>query len=174
MHYELINHFSFGKFARTSTLSDYAQVNMPLANLFIFVIGFNSCYMKYIITFWLLVIALCAGATTVSASKSKTELHKYRISIKQQSSVSDHHQTTHNTRNLLVGIGARNLRIRHTNSCQHLSFKAIRSSSKASRIRHSVKLEQQKYITSYTEFLLNSACSQTYGYFLFHLRKLLI
>jgi len=130
--------------------------------------------MKYFITFWLLVIALYAGATTVSIPKNKTELHKHQTSIKQQSSLPDHHKTTLNANNLLLGIGARNVRIRYTNSCQHLSFKTIRSSSRASRIRHSAKLEHQKYITNYIEFLLNSACNQTCGYFLFNLRKILI
>jgi len=130
--------------------------------------------MKYLITFWLLVIALYAGATTASIPKSKTELHKHKNSTEQRNSLPDHHQTTLNANNSLLGIGVKTGRIRYTNSFQHLSFKTIQSSSKASCIKHSAKLEHQKYITSYTEFLLNSACNQTYGYFLFHLHKLLI
>ncbi len=132
------------------------------------------CRMKHFIPFCLFVVALFAGVTTVSILKSEIVVPKYRLTTGQQNSLPDHHQNNFNPSNLLSEAGVRNGQIRYPNSFQYLSFRVLPSSSKASRIRHSARLEHQKYITGYIRFLLKSAFNQTNGHYLYHLRKLLI
>ncbi|MDP4239558.1 MAG: hypothetical protein Q8904_08835 [Bacteroidota bacterium] len=129
--------------------------------------------MRYIITFCLLVVTLFAGAATTSISKSEISVPKHLLTSLPRNSSPDHHHTRFNSGNLFFdSVG--NEQIRLTNSLQHLSFRILPSFSKASRVRYSNRLDQQKFITGHAQFLLKAAFNQTTGYYLYHLHKLLI
>jgi len=110
----------------------------------------------------------------VSTPKSESPAPKHKAITAQLNSLHNHHKTSINANNQLLGIGVRSGQIRHRNSFQYLSFRTLSSTSKASRIKHSSRLEHQKYITGYTTLLSKSASNQTNGYYLYHLHKLLI
>ncbi len=130
--------------------------------------------MKHFIIFGLLVVALIVGVATASMPKSENPAPKHKAITAQLNLLHNHHKTSINANNQLLGIGVRSGQIRHQNSFQYLSFRTLPSTSKASRIKHSSRLEHQKYITGYTLLLLKSAFNQINGYHLYHLHKLLI
>ncbi len=57
---------------------------------------------------------------------------------------------------------------------QSLSFRINTSFSNTSRINYLVQLQLQQFAVSNTRFLLQSSLKQRNGYYLYHLRKLLI
>jgi len=130
--------------------------------------------MKHLITLWLLVVALFVGVTTFEHSKSKIMLPKYRITSSQLKSMHENHQSNFNAYKLLLKHGMRNARTRQTNSFKHISFKSLLLSSKTFRIKHTTRIELQKYITGYTQYLSKSAIKKTDGHYLYSFQKLLI
>lgn len=130
--------------------------------------------MKYFVTFWLLVVTLFIGVTTITVSKNEIAETKHHITGIRQSSSQHQQPTSFNSSNLSLGAGMRNSKIRNTNSFQRLSFRTLRAASRIYGIKHSTKLVHQKYIANNTQFSFKSALNLINGYYLHHLCKLLI
>ena len=68
----------------------------------------------------------------------------------------------------------RNEQSRLTNLFQSISFRLLPSFTNTFRIYYSTQVDLQQFVTGRTFFLLQSAFAQLNGYYLYHLRKLLI
>jgi len=75
---------------------------------------------------------------------------------------------------MFLSVGVNNEQIRLTNSLQNFSYRVLPSLQNPFRIQHSTQITKQIYFTGTTAYLLNSANKQLDGYYLYHLRKLLI
>jgi hypothetical protein len=129
--------------------------------------------MKRFLAYYFVVIALFAGVVSTTAFRN--------ISTATVSADTDHKQSFPNhqqsfflSADLFLSSGVNSEQIRLTNSIQHCSTRVFSSLLNTFRINHSIQLSLQKYFTVQTSFLLNSANKQLDGYYLYHLRKLLI
>jgi len=95
-------------------------------------------------------------------------------SAMHQQSIPNQQQSYFSSSDLFQAVGVNNEQIRLSNSLQNFSHRVLPSLLNAFRIQHSMQLTQQKFCTGTTAFLLNSANKQLDGYYLYHLRKLLI
>lgn len=86
----------------------------------------------------------------------------------------DNKQLSLNAADVFVSVGMANQQIRLTNTFQLAAFRLFSSTSNTHRILYSEQITQQQYLSGYTVFLLKSAFEQLDGYYLYHLRKLLI
>jgi hypothetical protein len=131
--------------------------------------------MKRLITYCLLAVALLTGITTTTVCRSEALNSKTGLSNHNQQSLPDQQQSSFTANDLFCSIGTGSEHSsRLTYSYQYLSFRTLSSLSDASRIHHSIQLTRQQFSAGITAFLLKSAFKQSDGYYLYHLRKLLI
>lgn len=128
--------------------------------------------MKQLITFGLLAITLTLGGMLSIMSKSEIAAAKHTTIGTQNNTLTAQHEYSIEGCNVTLRGGARNGRIRRTNSFQRLQFRMLKSTTEASRIKNATELEHQKFITEYARFVSNATFGQTYH--LYNLRKLLI
>jgi hypothetical protein len=129
--------------------------------------------MKRFLTHVLLAVILFAGITTPFVSGYKTVL-PVADSQESKQSFPYSHQSSFDSIDLLVSVGMRNEQIRLTNLFQQASFRLLPSQSNNFRINYSTQLSHQLFATFRLTFLRKSAFKQSDGYYLYHLRKLLI
>lgn len=129
--------------------------------------------MKRFLTPILLAVILFAGITGPFVSGNKTVLSVVESSLPKQSFPDNHHSSFESV-DLFVSVGLRNEQIRLTNFFQQASFRLLPSLSNSFRINYSTQLSHQLYTTFRLTFLRKSAFKQLDGYYLYHLRKLLI
>lgn len=130
--------------------------------------------MKRLVTYCLLAVILLMGVTATSVcSTQKFLMTASSITLKQ--SLPDRHQSSFTAMDLPISVGATsNEQVRLSNPAQHISFRVLPAFSNMFRINRSVQIAQQQFLSGYTGFLLKSAFKQSDGYYLYHLRKLLI
>ncbi|MDD4968909.1 MAG: hypothetical protein PHT07_05730 [Paludibacter sp.] len=129
--------------------------------------------MKRFLAYSLILITLLAGVVSSTAFKSKPCLPVSQSTGHQQT-IPNQHQSYFSSSDLFLAVGVNNEQIRLSNSLQNFSHRVLPSLLNAFRIQHSIQLTQQRFSTGTTVFLLNSANKQLDGYYLYHLRKLLI
>jgi hypothetical protein len=129
--------------------------------------------MKRFITYCLVAVALFFGATTATMSGGDN-VGDITVSNDQHQSSSPAHHSCFSAMDLFQSAAIANSHIRLTYSVQHLSFRVLHSFSNAFRINYSVRIDFQKYVCGSGDFLLKASFKQLDGYYLYHLRKLLI
>lgn len=129
--------------------------------------------MKRFLAYSFVVIALFFGVISTSAFRNVSFATVTAASDHKQS-FPNHHQSFFSTADLFLSAGVNNEQIRLSNSLQNCSYRVLPSLLNTFRINHSIQLSLQKFFTGTTAFLLNSANKQLDGYYLYHLRKLLI
>jgi len=129
--------------------------------------------MKRFMTFCFIAATLFIGVASGIMPGSDL-LNSYPKLPSNQEKLPDDHQSFFSATDLLLSAGMNNEQIRLTHSVQNISCRIISSSMNAFRIHHSTQIENQKFFTRSILFLLNSANKQKDGYYLYHLRKLLI
>jgi len=131
------------------------------------------CTMKRFVTYCFIAVTLFIGVASGFMPGSDIH-HSSAKTIAHQQKLPDDHQSFFSASDLLLSVGMNNEQIRLTHSVQNISCRIFSSSLNAFRIQHSTQIENQKFCTRTTLFLLNSANKQLDGYYLYHLRKLLI
>jgi len=129
--------------------------------------------MKRFLAYSLVMITLLAGV--VSSSLFKNESGRLvPVSSSQQQKAPGQQQTFFSASDLYLSVGVNTEQIRLSNSLQNFSYRVLPSQSNAFSIHHSTQITRQDFFTGTTVSLLNSANKQMDGYYLYHLRKLLI
>jgi len=129
--------------------------------------------MKRFLAYYLILITLLAGVVSSPAFKNKSCL-PVTLSVEHQQSRPTEHQSFFTASDMFLSVGVNNEQIRLTNSLQNFSYRVLPSLQNPFRIQHSTQITKQIYFTGTTAYLLNSANKQLDGYYLYHLRKLLI
>ena len=129
--------------------------------------------MKRFLAYYFVVIALFIGVVSSTALRNIAS-STVTASSDQKQSFPNHHQSFFSAADLFLSAGVNNEQIRLSNSVQNCSYRVLPSLLNAFRINHSIQLSLQKFFTGTTAFLLNSSYKQLDGYYLYHLRKLLI
>ena len=129
--------------------------------------------MKRFAAYCLIVVTLFIGVASTSMVSNTSFSHVANSPAHEQSSSNDH-QSFFTANELPFSVGMNTEQIRLSHSIQNFSHRVLPSLLNAFRIQHSSKIDLQKYFTIHSVFLLNSANKQMDGYYLYHLRKLLI
>lgn len=129
--------------------------------------------MKRFLTYTLAAVILLIGSTRITVSGNEIIFQKTGLT-EQQLPSSGHHESVFRSDDLLFSKGIGNEQIRLNHSLQNLSVRVLTSSVNAFRALHFTQLGNQKFFSTFTVFLLKSAFKQSNGYYLYHLRKLLI
>jgi len=129
--------------------------------------------MKRFVTYCFIAVTLIIGVASGSMPQGEI-LQSYAKTISHQQKLPKDHQSFFSSNDLMLSAGMNNEQIRLTHSGQNISYRNFPSSLNAFRIHHSTQIGNQKFFTRSTLFLLNSANKQLNGYYLYHLRKLLI
>ena len=131
--------------------------------------------MKSFITTCLLAIALLVGVTTISVERFGSNITQQNTTTEQPTLAnhfSNEKQAFLSSTNIQPYAFA-NEQIRLSFSAQNVSVR-IFSISNASRIIYSSQLANRKFHTADFSYSLQFANKQLAGYYLYHLRKLLI
>jgi hypothetical protein len=132
---------------------------------------------KRFLTYLLFAVALYTGVTStyivgnqhVERMANPTETH---TDFQHDATASDQHQSFFSAPDLfLTGLGSEQVRLSF--SSQATSFRIIPFTDNF-RISHSLQIVHQKYFCTGKLFALQLAHKQSDGYYLYHLRKLLI
>ena len=129
--------------------------------------------MKRFLTCCFLAVTLFNGVASGCMKGSDIQLSCAYTSSLQQTDPNNH-PSFFSATDLLLSVGMNNEQIRLTHSFQNVSSRIFPSLLNAFRIQHSTQTGNQKFIIRSALFLLNSANKHLDGYFLYHLRKLLI
>jgi len=129
--------------------------------------------MKRFLTYCFIAATLFIGVASGFMQGSNMPHSFAKIPSHQQKLPADQ-PSFYSASDLFLSAGMNNEQIRLTHSVQNISYRIFPSSLNAFRIQHSTQIGNQKFVTRSTLFLLNSANKQLDGYYLYHLRKLLI
>lgn len=129
--------------------------------------------MKRFLTYTLAAVILLIGSARITVPGNETVFQKTGLT-EQQLPSSGQPQSAFRADDLLFSAGISNEQIRLNHSLQNFSVRIFTSSVNTFRTLHFTQLGNQKFISTFTVFLLKSAFKQSDGYYLFHLRKLLI
>jgi phenylalanyl-tRNA synthetase beta subunit len=124
-------------------------------------------------TYCFVVIALSYGVISVCMFKSEPVI-PVTYSHENQQSSQEQHPSFFTSGSLFLSVGINNEQLRLSHSMQNVSYRIYPSLLNAFRTNHSTQLVDQKIFTGNAVFILNSAKKQMDGYYLYHLRKLLI
>jgi len=141
--------------------------NLSLNNYF--------CSMKSAISTCLLAITLLVGVITISVFNYADNFSENELVIEPNTSsnqLTNERQCFFSSTNTHPYAFA-NEQIRLTFSSQNVSVRTF-SISNTSRIIYSIQLANRKFHSADSSFLLHFATKQLVGYYLYHLRKLLI
>jgi len=129
--------------------------------------------MKRFLAYYLILITLFTGIVSSSLFESRASIPESQYRGQNQSNPNPK-QSFFSATDLFLPVGVNNEQIRLSNSLQNFSHRVLPSLLNSFRIQHSIQITQQKYCTGTTAYQLNSANKQLNGYYLYHLRKLLI
>jgi len=124
-------------------------------------------------TYCFVVIALSFGVISVCMFRSEPVLPETNFQGNRQSS-QEQHPSFFTAGSLFLSAGINNEQLRLSHSMQNVSYRIYPSLLNAFRTNHSTQLVHQKIFTGNAVFILSSAKKQMDGYYLYHLRKLLI
>ena len=131
------------------------------------------CSMKRFLTCCFIAVTLFYGVASGWMQGSDIQ-HSYAIAPSLQQTDPNNHPSFFSATDLLLSVGMNNEQIRLTHSLQNVSCRIFPSLLYAFRIQHSTQTGNQKFFIRSSVFLLNSANKRLDGYYLYHLRKLLI
>ena len=131
------------------------------------------CTMKRLLAYGLLVVVLFIGVISMAMSTGEP-LVSLTNSHENTQPEQGQHQSYLAAGNLFIFAGMNNEQIRLTHSMQSISYRIWPSLLNAFRTNRSTQLVHQKFFTGIAVFNLSSANKQLDGYYLYHLRKLLI
>ena len=129
--------------------------------------------MKRFLTCCFIAVALFTGVATTSISGNVGAI-AISSSHDQQQTLPAQHSSFLSAGDLFLPAGLNNAQIRLTHSVLNLSYRSFPSVMNAFRMLHTSQVGNQQFFTRSTLFLQNSAKKQLDGYYLYHLRKLLI
>jgi len=129
--------------------------------------------MKRLLTYCLVAVTLMAGVTAFTVPESKLSENDVYSQINKQPSTNNK-QATFSAIHLFVSAGMTTQQTRLTHLFQTISFRLFPSFSNPFRVSHFTRITRQQYATGTVFFLQQLAFKQTDGYYLYHLRKLLI
>jgi len=131
------------------------------------------CRMKRFLSYCFIFITLFTGLVSTSVFKAGSVV-LLPIAAESQQSIPDQHQSFFSAGNLLISVGINNEQIRLTHSIQNISYRVLPSLLNTFRVHHSTRIVNQNFFTVCTGVLNHSANKKSDGYYLYHLRKLLI
>ena len=131
------------------------------------------CTVKRFLTYGLLLVVLFIGMNSISVPTNET-FAPLTNSTENQQPEQGQHPSYFAAGNLFLFAGMNNEQIRLSHSMQSISYRIWPSSVNAFRTLHSTLLVYQKFFTGIAVFNQSSATKQLDGYYLYHLRKLLI
>ena len=129
--------------------------------------------MKRILTHCLIITILFFGVAITAVQRNDAVVSAINLSGHKQS-IPNQHRSCFTATDILSSVGMGNEQVRLNLSVQFVSIRIFSSLSNAFRINHSLQITRQKFYTSQNSFLLKSAYKELDGYYLYHLRKLLI
>jgi len=129
--------------------------------------------MKRILAYFFVAVMLLVAVASTSVFRSE-RIIPVTNSTSNQQSPQGQHPSFFAAGDLCLSTGINNEQIRLSNSIQNISYRIYPSLLNAFRTNHSTQLADQKISTGTIVFLLSSAKKQLNGYYLYHLRKLLI
>ena len=129
--------------------------------------------MKRFLTICCIAVALFTGVATTSMSGNAGGI-AVSSSQDQHQTVPTDHSSFFSAGDLFLPAGLNNAQIRLTHSVLNLSYRSFPSVMNAFRMHYTTHIGNQKFCTRSTLILQNSAKKQLDGYYLYHLRKLLI
>jgi len=129
--------------------------------------------MKRFLSYCFIIVTLFTGLASTSVFKGGSSI-TFPNTTERQQSIPDQHQSFFAAGDLLISSGMNNEQIRLTHSIKNISYRVLPSLLNFFRMNHSTQIENQKYFTGYTFFLKHASNRKLDGYYLYHLRKLLI
>ena len=131
------------------------------------------CIMKRLLIHCLIAVTLMVGVTALSVPESKLVVSNVHSQTNKQTQ-HNNQQATFSAIDLFVSVGITTQQTRLTHLFQSVSFRLVPSFSNSFRISYFTQVARQQYATGTIFFLQQLAFKQTDGYYLYHLRKLLI
>lgn len=129
--------------------------------------------MKQFLIYCLVAVSLFMGVNTTSVLRSERVLPQAGGSTQKQTMPKQQHSYLSATY-VLVSIGMANEQIQFANLFQCFSSRVSTSLTNAFRVSYLQQIAILRYFKFETVFSLTSAFKQLDGYYLYHLRKLLI
>lgn len=129
--------------------------------------------MKHFLIYCLVAVSLFLGVNSASVLRSERVLPQ-TCSTTQNQTIPEHQHSYLSATDALVSIGMRNEQVRLTNLLQCFPTRVTTSSTNAFRVSYLQQIALLRYFKFDSVFSLTSAFKQLDGYYLYHLRKLLI
>ena len=131
------------------------------------------CSMKRFLLYCLVAVSLFIGVNGTSVLRSERVLAPTSATTHKQA-LPEHQHAYLSATDMLVSVGMRNEQVHLTNLLQCFSCRVTNSLSNAFRVSYFQQIALLHYFKFDTVFSLKSAFMQLDGYYLYHLRKLLI
>ncbi|ADQ80245.1 hypothetical protein Palpr_2109 [Paludibacter propionicigenes WB4] len=129
--------------------------------------------MRRFLSYCLVAVTLFIGVTYTFTSFRKG--FETNVSGHNQKALpTDQERFTLSAADILLSVGVGNEQVRISNAFQQITNRVLSSSANTLRLIRSAQLIHLRISTGYTLFLLKSSFKQLDGYYLYHLRKLLI
>lgn len=129
--------------------------------------------MRRFLSYCLVAVTLFIGVTYTFTSFRKGFETNVPVHNQKASPISQEQYTLSAT-DILLSVGVGNEQVRISNAFQQITNRVLSSSANTLRLIRSAQLIHLRISTRYTLFLLKSSFKQLDGYYLYHLRKLLI
>jgi len=129
--------------------------------------------MKRFLSYCLVAVTLFIGVTYTFTSYRKGFETNLPV-CNQNASPTNQERFTLSAADILLSVGVGNEQIRISNAFQQITNRVLSSSANTLRLIRSAQLIHLRISTGKTLFLLKSSFKQLDGYYLYHLRKLLI
>lgn len=131
-----------------------------------------KCFVKYFVSYCLLTAILFLGIA--SASFNHNEVIANNNKLTEQQPLPSQPVSFFCNCDFSIPIGLGNGQNILLGAVQTISTGAVNSVSNTARINHLIQVQHQKFAVEHIRYLLQSAYKQRNGYYLYHLRKLLI
>lgn len=132
------------------------------------------CVMKQFIIYCLVAVSLFIGVNSTSVLRSERSFPHTCPTTTHKQTIPEHQQSYLSATDVLISIGLKNEQVRLTNLLQCFPSRVTTSSTNAFRVSYLQQIAILRYFKFDSIFSLKSAFKQLDGYYLYHLRKLLI
>lgn len=129
--------------------------------------------MKQFLIYCLVAVSLFIGVNSTSVVRSERVLPQ-TCSTTHKQTIPEQQHSYFSSADALVAVGMRNEQVRLTNLLQCFPSRVTTSSTNAFRVSYLQQIALLRYFKFDSVFSLTSAFKQLDGYYLYHLRKLLI
>lgn len=129
--------------------------------------------MKHFLIYCLVAVSLFLGVNTTSVLRNERVLPQ-TCSTTNKQTIPEQQHSYFSSADALVAVGMRNEQVRLASLLQCFPSRVTTSSTNALRISYLQQIALLRYFKFDSVFSLTSAFKQLDGYYLYHLRKLLI